>query len=98
MVGGERALMGMTVGGGGMLGGGRGGVEGGRGRGVRGNPENFFFLSRRSCAALQDHGVLPPCSLSLCLFLSPAQQPVAFHGSKSGCAVTWGRLAKLRPQ
>lgn len=48
--------------------------------------------------ALQDHKVLPPCSLSLCLFLSPAQQPVAFHGSKSGCAVTWGRLAKLRPQ
>lgn len=39
MVGGECVLLVMTVGGGGML----GGVEGGRGRGVCGNPENFFF-------------------------------------------------------
>lgn len=57
-----------------------------------------FFLHWHGSFAPQEQGVFLPCSLSLCLFLSSTQQSVAFHGSKSGCAVTWGRLAKLRPQ
>lgn len=64
-----------------------------------GNPENVF-LSLFAAAALLSPGPasVAPRGLSLCLFLFPAQQPVAFHGSKSGGGVTWGRLAKLRPQ